>query len=280
MLAKRIATALVLLAILLPAIFVFPPIAWGLVSLAFVAVGAWEWAVLLGRRDVAGLSAGVVAIAGGLYLWLHAQVPMTRLTSLWWSGALLTFWCVGGAWRLARGDARSGGGPLAMLLLIGCWAAMLELRLIGVVALLTAMAIVWVADIAAYFVGRAVGRRKLAPRISPGKSWEGAIGGFVSVALIGALAASSPALAQGIPAVLHARLGFAGASLVLVGLAALSIVGDLHESLLKRQAGAKDSGWILPGHGGVLDRVDALIPVMPAVLFLHGLLDGMPGGGS
>jgi len=146
------------------------------------------------------------------------------------------------------------------------------LREIGALALFVAMAIVWVADIAAYFFGRAFGRHKLAPAISPGKSWEGAVGGFAAVAVAGLAAAAVPALAHTLPARLVAVWSPPGAAAALVGLAALSIVGDLHESLLKRQAGVKDSGTLLPGHGGVLDRIDALIPTMPAAMLLHGLL--------
>jgi len=187
--------------------------------------------------------------------------------------ALLTvYWVVGGGLRLARHDARTGGWLLAAVVLLGCWLALYELRLRGPIALLSSMAIVWVADIAAYFAGRAFGRRKLAPSISPGKSWEGAIGGFAAVALLGGFAAGAAGLETALPAVLASRLPLAAVLAVLVAIAALSIVGDLHESLLKRQAGVKDSGWILPGHGGVLDRIDALIPTMPAVLLIYELL--------
>jgi len=134
------------------------------------------------------------------------------------------------------------------------------------------MALVGVADIAAYFVGRAFGRRKLAPSISPGKSWEGALGGAAAVAVLGLAAAASPSLSSTLPARLVDAWTAPVAVVVLVALAALSIVGDLHESLLKRQAGVKDSGAVLPGHGGVLDRIDALVPVMPAAMLLHRLL--------
>ncbi len=148
----------------------------------------------------------------------------------------------------------------------------MALRDIGPVALLAAMAIVWIADIAAYFVGRAIGRRKLAPSISPGKSWEGAIGGCFAVVVAGLVAAAAPALGQALPARLVAVWSPLGAAIALAALVALSIVGDLHESLLKRQAGVKDSGTLLPGHGGVLDRIDALVPAMPAAMLLHRLL--------
>ena len=272
MLGRRVVTALVLLAILLPAIFVFPPIVWGVVTLAFLAVGAWEWVRLLPGAPPARLAGGAVAAAGVAALaWREtAPWPAHALTVL--CLVLMAFWALAAPRRLATHEARGGGWPLAVLLLFGCWLALLELRVLGPVPLLSSMAIVWVADIAAYFAGRAFGRRKLAPSISPGKSWEGAIGGALAVCALGLAAASAPSLQASLPALLVQRAGVPLALLALLAIAALSVVGDLHESLLKREAGVKDSGWILPGHGGVLDRIDALIPTMPASLLLYELL--------
>jgi len=273
MLGKRVATAVVLLAILLPAIFAFPPVAWGAVTLAFLAVAAWEWTRLLpGAARRAPLAAAAVAAAGAAALAYrsHSDWPTWLLGTL--GAALLAFWALLGPRRLARHDARGGGWPLAAALLLGCWLALYELRVLGAVPLLSSMAVVWVADIAAYFAGRSFGRRKLAPSISPGKTWEGAIGGFAAVAVAGLAAAAAPALSQSLPALLVDGATAAGAVPLLVAIAALSIVGDLHESLLKRQAGVKDSGTLLPGHGGVLDRIDALIPAMPVALLLYQVL--------
>jgi phosphatidate cytidylyltransferase len=138
----------------------------------------------------------------------------------------------------------------------------------GFVYLLSVLVIVWLADIAAYFAGRRWGRRKLAPAISPGKTWAG-VGGAVTAVLLLALLLAR--LAPEVPAfstLLQQRLPVAGALAVLAALVALSIVGDLFESLLKRQVDAKDSGRLLPGHGGVLDRIDALIAVLPAAALL------------
>jgi phosphatidate cytidylyltransferase len=127
------------------------------------------------------------------------------------------------------------------------------------------MAVAWVSDIAAYFTGRAWGRRKLAPNISPGKTWEGVAGAFVGVVVYG--------VAVGLSTGWLAELSFVallGAVLALLLLTALGVVGDLFESLLKRQAGIKDSSQILPGHGGVLDRIDSLLAILPpAALILH-----------
>ena len=278
MLGPRVLTALVLLAVLLPAIFVFPPIVWGVLTLGFLAVAAWEWVRLLpapaGGRPGRGArrAAFGVLIAGAAALAWRAQAPWPPLALALGCLLLLAFWVFAAPRRLASHEARGGGAPLAAALLVGCWAALYELRLLGPVPLLSSMAVIWVADIAAYFVGRAIGRRKLAPSISPGKSWEGAMGGFFAVAVVGLLAAAAPALQDSLPALLVTRAGPVLAVIALVAIAGLSIVGDLHESLLKREAGVKDSGRLLPGHGGVLDRIDALIPTMPAALLLYQLL--------
>src|SRR5690606_23606746 len=131
--------------------------------------------------------------------------------------------------------------------------------------LLTMMALVWVADIAAYFSGRAFGQRKLAAHISPGKTREGAYGGIAAAA---GFALASAACPNTYGAALVARWGWVGALLAALLLAGLSIAGDLFESLIKRRAGVKDSSRLLPGHGGVLDRIDALLPVLPLAILL------------
>ena len=125
------------------------------------------------------------------------------------------------------------------------------------------MAIVWIADIGAYFSGKAFGKRKLAPSISPGKSWEGAIGGGILVLLAAVASIATPALGDTFAVRLYQTWGWLGFFAVLILMVAASIVGDLFESQLKRRAAMKDSSNLLPGHGGVLDRIDALIPTLP-----------------
>jgi phosphatidate cytidylyltransferase len=139
----------------------------------------------------------------------------------------------------------------------------------GLAYLATVCALVWAADIFAYFGGRALGKRKLAPTISPGKSWEGAISGLVAVIVVAFIVVAVTVHPHGnLFWLLRDRLGVAGLVVALVALVALAIVGDLVESLAKRAAGIKDSSQLLPGHGGVLDRIDALLPVFPAALAL------------
>ncbi len=272
MLRTRVLTALVLLALFAPAIFVLPPVAWAALTIAAVAVGVHEWGGLIGRTPRARLGAALAFAILGLG-WLAAfGLAPAPLASTILAAAAAIWWVVVAPLRLAGNKIGAGGWPVAFILLLACWNSLLELRFQGGLALFVAMAIVWVADIGAYFVGRAFGRRKLAPSISPGKSWEGAVGGALAVAVLGVLAAQLPGLETTLPGMLVSRLGVPGAGVVLAALAVLSVVGDLHESLLKRTAGVKDSGRLLPGHGGVLDRVDALIPTMPVVILLEALL--------
>jgi phosphatidate cytidylyltransferase len=158
--------------------------------------------------------------------------------------------------------------------LVGCFAAIVALFAYSPLYLLSVMAIVWAADIFAYFSGKAFGKRKLAPSISPGKSWEGAIGGGIAVLLIATLVIvfAGGALANTFPVRVQASLGWPATYAILVLIVAASVVGDLFESQLKRRAGMKDSSNLLPGHGGVLDRIDALVPVLPLAALIGGWL--------
>jgi phosphatidate cytidylyltransferase len=275
MLKQRVITAAVLLALLLPALFAQSLWPFALLSLAVVGVAAWEWGRLNHLASPAAMVLGVlVVLAGGLSQaagWV-AATPVT----LWWLAMMA--WVLGGAWVLSRGVAGWSQLPAPLRCVVGgvllwaAWLALTQAKSVGVNFLLSVFTLVWAADVAAYFGGRALGRRKLAPAISPGKSWEGVWSGMAGVLLL-ALAwiafdrAASPASAS-VFSVLLDRLGAIGWLASLLFLAASSVVGDLFESLVKRSAGAKDSSALLPGHGGVLDRVDALLPVFPLALAL------------
>jgi phosphatidate cytidylyltransferase len=167
------------------------------------------------------------------------------------------------------------GGLLALWV---AWLAAVQARMVGINFLLSILVLVWVADVFAYFAGRAFGlkftRGKLAPAISPGKSWEGVWGGMAGVVVLAFAWVWADRAAGATVASLYTRLHERGWWLLLVGvvfLAAMSVVGDLVESLIKRSAGAKDSSRLLPGHGGVLDRVDALLPALPIAMMLASL---------
>lgn len=283
MLAQRILTALVLLAFLLPAIFLAPAVVWGGVSLFVLAMAAVEWGRLLGSAR-AGWGLGLMLCAAGfVYLVARMQAPQALGLSfgvLALMLASLAYWLTIGLVGVIRAK-RLGSSWIGAVLLLSCaWVALFELRMRGTLPLVSAMVIVWLADIGAYAFGRLIGRHKLAPRVSPGKTWEGAMGGVLVVWAFSAgvyfwapagctdLTSANSVLSCG----LIDRMGWMGAGLVLSGLVALSILGDLHESLLKREAGVKDSGTVLPGHGGILDRIDALIPAMPGCLLVYLLL--------
>lgn len=279
MLRQRVITALVLLALLLPALFAASALPFALFTLLLVSAAGWEWARLN------GVQAPLPALATGALVALMCAASLRNLPQmghaggLWWAATLL--WLVGGALVLRRGPAGWPALPkglrwaLGPLLLWLAWLALAQARTIGVNFLLSAMCVVWVADISAYFCGRAFGQRKLAITISPGKSWEGVYGGVAGVLLLSVLWIWGESQfnldSASVFKLLQQRLGWAGLLLVALLLTALSVVGDLFESLVKRAAGAKDSSRLLPGHGGVLDRVDALLPVLPAALALISL---------
>lgn len=272
MLIARILTALALLAVLIPAVLWGPVWLWGVLSLGLLIIAYAEWSRLLDGQRPPLTQFTALAVAGIALLALLPSGVLPQPLVIAACFPPLLFWVIEGPKRLRRHDARGGGRVLAVWLLGACWLALFELRGQGAAALVSAMAIVWVADIAAYFAGRAFGRRKLAPTISPGKSWEGALAGTAAVAIVGLVTARVDSLSTALPALLVSQLGWVTAGLALALIAALSVVGDLFESLLKRQAGVKDSGSLLPGHGGALDRIDALIPTMPVVALLHQLL--------
>ena len=278
MLATRILSAAVLIPLTLAALFLLPPRAFGVVLLAVVLDAAHEWGRLAGfGRGRAALFLGGVVLLGAWLLGGPAGFdhgwPRGVIVAV--CGAATAFWLlVATPWVVHRWGLRS---PLAMALvgwivLAGVFVALVELQARSPWLVLAAMAIVWIADTAAYFSGRAFGRRKLAPEVSPGKTWEGVYGALAAVAVY-AVALVPLAGAAGFDGRVDASVIALWIAFALA-LAGISVIGDLFESLLKRQAGVKDSGSLLPGHGGVLDRTDALLAAMPpaalaATFFLH-----------
>jgi phosphatidate cytidylyltransferase len=275
MLKTRVITALVLLAVFLPLLFLLPPVYIGTFFLVALLAAAWEWSTLLApqARRAAWLYA-LFCLAVILFL-----LGMQNAT---WQFALLLlaviFWFFVAPFILARGinlslqKLRPFYVVLGLILLPATWFSLVFLRELGLVFLLTTVALVWIADIGAYFVGKALGKRKLAVQISPGKSVEGAIGGLVlsyGYALLCVLYLPFESSLFGAWAI---RFGWVPMFLMVTVLVAFSIFGDLFESQLKRLAGVKDSSHLLPGHGGVLDRVDALIPTMPIAALLAGFV--------
>lgn len=269
MLRTRIVTAAVLFSAFFLALFYLPPFGWFLFATLIAAVAAWEWGALMAWRSASrvGLGAGLVAICLGLATLEPAALGLDSgfFDSAWRLGRWFyvpaaAFWLlVVPLWMRRRWPLPQSalGVAIGLVLILPTWLALVQLRQAGPLALMAIMAVAWVADIAAYFSGRSLGRHKLAPGISPGKTWEGAVGGGLAVVVYGFLLSPElPAALSGKPFLLL---------LVLVVLTAISVIGDLFESLLKRQAGLKDSSTILPGHGGVLDRIDSLTSTLPLV---------------
>ena len=276
MLKQRVVTALVLLALLLAALFAPSPWPFDLLTLALIGAAGWEWSRLNESGERPSIAFGV-----GLVLACLAALAVDWTESaprqVWWLAALV--WVPGGAWALRLGPDFWPALPRVARRVIGglalwtAWLALANARATGLNFLLSVLCLVWAADIAAYFGGRRFGRRKLAPAISPGKSWAGVWSGMIGVLLLGlawvqvdrSFAVDSASLYSR----LEERIGPFGLVLALVFLAAMSVVGDLVESLVKRSVGAKDASQLLPGHGGVLDRIDALLPVVPLALALY-----------
>ncbi len=255
MLKVRIISGLIALGILLLVLFVVPPTG-AEIAIAFVALaGAWEWSGLLRAPGALARYVFVAAIAGVLVV-LHLYgsglvQPLLLVAAAWWLSALL--WVLMYPTAVPRAVAWVAG----FCVLLPLFVALRELYRAGPETMLFALLIVWAADVGAYFAGKSFGRTKLAPSISPGKTWEGVAGGLVTVSLIavaGAVWFEAPLLAV-VP--------------FCVAVASVSIVGDLTVSIFKRTAGVKDSGKLFPGHGGILDRVDSVSAAAP--LFALGL---------
>ncbi|HYD81401.1 MAG TPA: phosphatidate cytidylyltransferase [Paucimonas sp.] len=268
MLKTRVITAVVLLAILLAilAIDSFPVFAGA--ATVFFGAAMWEGYRLFGnKRPVFGAAIWTAAFAFLAFRGMFQQsVLLYGLCALIWALRLTP------SLKFGLPPLHGMGNRLLTAIygvaILGCFGAILVLFQRSPAYLVSAMAIVWIADIGAYFAGKAFGKRKLAPSISPGKSWEGAVGGWLAVLAAASATIFFPLFRDTFAAQVQARFGWIVFLGVMTLLVAASVVGDLFESQLKRRIGMKDSSKLLPGHGGVLDRVDALIPTLPlAVLF-------------
>ncbi|WP_341679021.1 phosphatidate cytidylyltransferase [Niveibacterium sp. SC-1] len=264
MLRQRVITAIVLLIVLALALFALPQWPWWLFCGGVLFAAGWEWGGLGAWASAQRWAYGaVLAALGMLVFWAQD----TRLD---WAafGLSLAFWIVFVPLWLRSKWAPKGVPTVALVglvVLLPAALALARLRDISPWLLLAIAAIVWVADICAYFGGRAFGKRKLAPSISPGKSWEGVWSGLLGVLVYGCVV-----LFFGLPTV-TAHLGWFACVAMLVVLTALSVEGDLFESMLKRRAGIKDSSNLLPGHGGVLDRIDSLTSTLPLAALIAAL---------
>ena len=278
MLKQRIVTALALLAVLLPALFAETPQAFLILSIILIAAGAWEWANMNGLNRFQALFSGLACAALCAFSW-WAGWTLQATTWLWSLAG--SVWVGLTAWMLLRGVQGWSLWPrnlrwvFGVILLSIAWLAMAQARTTSVQLLLSIFCVVWAADVFAYFFGRAFGgkiiHRKLAPSVSPGKSWEGAIGGLLGVFAVAFVWMHLEQTYQWQGVSFFSQMmshGYFLGALSLTFLTAMSVVGDLVESLVKRSAGVKDSSKLLPGHGGVLDRLDALLPALPIAMML------------
>lgn len=267
MLKQRVITALILLPIALGGFFLLEGAWFALFIGAVVALGGWEWARLAGFAAQPQRVAYAALVAALLYgAWsLPALAPwLLGAAVLWWLTATLLVLSYPDSSRFWGG--RAGKLLIGLLILLPAWQGLVLLKQWpqANALIIAVMVLVWGADIGAYFAGKTFGKRKLAPRVSPGKSWEGFYGGMLASLLI----TLAVGLQQGWQA-FDLLLALAGAALVV----AVSVVGDLTESMFKRQSGIKDSSNLLPGHGGVLDRIDSLtaaVPLFAVLLWLAG----------
>ena len=262
MLKPRIITALILAPIAIGGIFFLPPLGFALFTGAIITLGAWEWASMSGIESPAGRGGYALATAILLYGLLNVPfVAVLWLSLLWWGVCfLLVRSYPGGSEKWGSLPARA---VMGLFVLVPAWVGLNHLRTGGfqfgdstnnLLLILYVFCVVWVADIGAYFAGRAFGKAKLAPRVSPGKSWAGVWGGLMAVGVF-ALVVSWLASA-----------GTVQTSLLIVASLAtglVSVLGDLLESMLKRHRGIKDSSQLLPGHGGIMDRIDSLTAAIP-----------------
>ena len=268
-LLQRVVTAAVLICILLIVFFVLPPLPALLALSLFVVIAAWEWSAFVPFRTTFARAIYCAALTALLALsaWLFpGRLPLAGLlwaALLWWAVAFVL------VLKFPLRPGRAFGAVAGLLVIVPAWTALLTLLAVpdtGTAYVLFVLLLIWAADIGAYFTGRAIGRTRLAPEVSPGKTWEGVIGGLFAsqcVALVGA-----------------EWFGWSWAFVLpaALGVACISVLGDLTVSLFKRNAGLKDSGNLFPGHGGVLDRIDSLtaaLPLFALQLTWAGLIPGV-----
>lgn len=244
----------------LAALFLLPDVYWAILMLACLLIGVWEWAAMAKFTPMGRTVYWLLTMAIGLALIFAPGINLSYLQhyGMFW-GILVAaiFWIVlAPVWLIFRYQIKNlfVMAVAGWVVIMPLWLALISLRRISPLLLLGVIGAVWIADSAAYFIGKRFGKRKLAPLISPGKTWEGVLGAWLAVSLYGFILCQLFALDYWL---------IAG----LWGITVLSIIGDLLESLLKRQANVKDSGSLLPGHGGVLDRIDGLTSSLPLTAF-------------
>lgn len=262
MLKTRIITAVVLVAGFIPALFMLDNAAWAYGMLLLVLLALQEWAAMIQLNPIQrAIYLVIAALAGlavvqlmqqGFHLFFYYSINVFFVVALFWT-LIMPFW-LAKKWKLNKLVM----ALLGFLLLASLWLALICAKGADPWLLLCLLATIWIADSAAYFAGKNFGKNKLAPTISPAKTWEGVLGAMLAVTTFGI--------------VLY--IGFNVKTLAIFpalwAIAGFGVIGDLFESMLKRQANIKDSGYLLPGHGGILDRIDGIVPSLPiAILMIY-----------
>ena len=266
MLKTRVITAVLLFAFFIPALFILGNVSWAYAMLVFCLLGLYEWGGMIQLSSMQNKFYVVfAAFAGLLGVYLLQQFGFHQF----FFNSLLVFVIVAIFWFFVvpiwfKTKTVIGNkllmSALGLLLIASLWLALICAKGADPLLLLLLLATIWIADSAAYFAGKNFGKHKLAPHISPGKTWEGVLGAMIAVTAFGAIIYFNDGLG------FHQMVVFPGLWLIV----GLGVVGDLFESLMKRQANLKDSGHLLPGHGGILDRVDGIIPSLPiAILMIY-----------
>ncbi len=265
----RLLTAIVLVPLVLAAIFYLPADGFAVLMALCLGIGAWEWGGFMRISPIMRALYVILNAAGFALLWYLREDSFLRFmileaAALWWLAALV--WIMIYPKGLTADQSRTVvKGLIGLFTLQPTFVALCYLQSMGdngPLRLMSVLVIIWSADTGAYFAGRAFGRNKLAPKVSPGKTWEGVMGGLACSSVLAMLGAWYVFDLSGINAAVFVLLGLLVAS--------VSIVGDLSESMFKRHAGVKDSGQIFPGHGGMLDRIDSVTAAAP--VFLLGLI--------
>lgn len=268
MLKQRVITALSLAAVLFVILWTGSSVLFGFFLMVFFGAAAWENARLFKNPQpiITGVGACVVFACVAYFLSVREYIWMALAGCAIWGVFLIP---------ALFGRMPAQGAPLdhicQWLYLFSVLSSVIAVWVLysrSVFFLLSVLVVIWLADIGAYFAGRTFGKHKLAPSISPGKTWEGVAGGVIAVLVAGIVAVLTSLRYDNIAMTVYTRYGWVGMIFVLIILVALSIIGDLLESKLKRRSGMKDSSNLLPGHGGVLDRIDSVIPTMPVALLI------------
>lgn len=265
MLKQRVITALILIPVVLWLVLFADHSVFSMAMILVVSLAAFEWGMLCGLNKIGQILFSLMMLVGLYVSWqfmLHEQIPLFvfGLVSIAWFG--LTVYLVTKRSSIEVSDKINYAQLLVgVVLLAAAWSSVVDLHAVenhGSMLVMFLLVLIWTADTAAYFAGHKFGKHKLSPVVSPGKTWEGVIGAFAAVAVIGFFMAQYDFFSNLNPLLL---------SVVGVAVAAVSVGGDLFESKIKRERGVKDSGSLLPGHGGVYDRIDSLIAAAPVYLF-------------